>query len=197
MPKNLVIDYFNSIYPLSKVLTSYLSEKLKIVAFKKGRYLVSPLDKEDLLFFLVEGAVRGFTRIGDKKITTWLEVENNWVGRIRDFDCPGVTEYIEALEDCKLIYIDKKTLHHIYDNYMEVNYIARIVIEKSYSAAEERAFIARLPSAKLKYIRFLEIYPHLIERIPIKHIASFLGISEETLSRVRTGMLKEKHSDFQ
>lgn len=175
------------------MLTSYLSEKLTTVSFKKGRYLVSPLDKEDLIFFLVKGVVRGFTKLDDKKITTWLEVENNWIGRIRNFDCPGLTEeYIEAIEDCKLIYIDKKTLAQLYDNYLEVNYIGRIVIEKSYAAAEERAFIARLPSAKSKYKRFLDIYPHLIDRVPLKHIASFLGVSEETLSRIRTKMMNEK-----
>ncbi len=189
----LVFNYLNNIYPLNTLLASYLSEKLTTTSFKKGRYLVSPLDKDDLIFFLVEGAVRGFTKLEDKKITTWLEVENNWIGRIRNFDCPGVTEeYIEAIEDCKLIYIDKKTLAQLYDNYLEVNYIGRIVIEKSYAAAEERAFIARLPSARSKYGRFLNIYPHLIDRIPLKHIASFLGVSEETLSRIRTKMTNEK-----
>lgn len=189
MPKTLVLDYLNGIYPLNKLLTSYLSEKLTTVSIKKGRYLVSPLDKEEQLFFLVKGVVRGFTKLGDKKITTWLETENNWIGRIRNFDYPGdAEEYIEAIEDCKLICIDRKILQQIYENYIEVNFIGRIVVERSYAAAEERAFIARLPSARSKYMRFLQTYPHMMERIPLKHIASFLGVSEETLSRVRTKM---------
>ncbi|WP_113662989.1 Crp/Fnr family transcriptional regulator [Pedobacter nanyangensis] len=191
MPVTIFFNYLNQIYPLKEHLVTYLSEKVTTVEFKKGKYLISPLDKEDCLFFVVKGAVRGFTKINAKKITTWLEVENVLIGRIRSIDGLGITEeYIEAIEDCELVVINKEMLNYLYDNYFEINYIGRVLIERSYAAAEERAFIARLPSAESKYLRFLKAYPHLIERIPLRFIASFLNVSEETLSRVRTKIAK-------
>jgi len=183
--------YLSQIYPLKEHLVTYLSEKVTTVEFKKGKYLISPLDKEDCLFFIVKGAVRGFTKINMKKITTWLEVENVLIGRIRSIDGLGITEeYIEAIEDCELVVVNKEMLNYLYDNYFEINYIGRVLIERSYAGAEERAFIARLPSAEIKYLRFLKVYSHLIDRVPLRLIASFLSVSEETLSRVRTKIAK-------
>jgi len=191
MPVTTFFSYLNQIYPLKEHLVTYLSEKVATVEFKKGKYLVSPLDKEDCLFFIVKGAVRGFTRTTTKKITTWLEVENVLIGRIRSIDGLGITEeYIEAIEDCELVVVNKEMLNYLYDNYFEINYIGRVLIERSYAGAEERAFIARLPSAEAKYLRFLKAYPHLIDRVPLRLIASFLSVSEETLSRVRTKIAK-------
>lgn len=191
MPVTVFFSYLNQIYPLKEHLVAYLSDKVSTVEFKKGKYLVSPLDKEDCLFFVVKGAVRGFTKVDAKKITTWLEVENVLIGRIRSIDGHGITEeYIEAIEDCTLVVINKEMLNFLYGSYFEINYIGRVLIERSYACAEERAFIARLPSAEAKYQRFLKVYPHLIDRIPLRLVASFLSVSEETLSRVRTKIAK-------
>ena len=57
--------------------------------------------------------------------------------------------------------------------------------------ASERAFIARLPTAQKRYERFLVTYPHLMNRIPLKYIASFIGMRLETLSRLRSKVAVE------
>ena len=186
MPVNAFLRFLNQLHPIKSSLENYLLEKISTVSFNKGKFLISPLDKEDCVFFLVRGAVRGFTKIGQKKITTWLTIENNLVGRIRQDDHGEVVEeYIEALEYCEVVKINSTFLKELYSQYFEINYIGRLLAQKLYMAAEERALIGRLPTAEAKYKRFLSVYPDLINRVSLKYIAFFLGLSVETLSRIR------------
>jgi CRP-like cAMP-binding protein len=76
----------------------------------------------------------------------------------------------------------------IYNRHPEANIIGRIILEESYRAAEERAFLCRIPSAELRYRFFLEKSPQLVNRISLKYIASYLGMTLETLSRMRNQM---------
>ena len=87
-----------------------------------------------------------------------------------------------------MVGIPYSTIEFLYEKYPETNIIGRKVLEESYRDAEERAFISRIPSAELKYKRFLETKGDLINRIPLKFIASYLGMTLETLSRIRSRM---------
>lgn len=188
MPITAFLRFLNQAHPIKKHLLTYLSDKVTTLSFHKGKFLVSPLDKEDCLYFLFSGAVRGFTKIGQKKITTWISVENNLIGRVRPkgSDDDETQEYVEAIEHCKVVKINKEFLEKLYLSHFEINYIGRVIFQNLYAATEERAFICRLPTAEEKYRRFLVVYPGLIDRIPLRYIASFLGFSLETLSRIRT-----------
>jgi CRP-like cAMP-binding protein len=73
----------------------------------------------------------------------------------------------------------------LFIKFPEFNIVARKILQKYYQDAEGRAFIARLTNAENKYRLFIAKYGHLANRIPLKYIASFLGITLETLSRVR------------
>jgi hypothetical protein len=66
-----------------------------------------------------------------------------------------------------------------------MNIAVRILLEEYYAASEERAYISRLPSAEKRYNHFNATRPELLNRIPLKYVASYLGMSEETLSRLR------------
>jgi len=187
MPVTSFLRFLNQLHPMKAHLLSYLSDKVTTVSFNKGRFLISPLDKEDYMYFLFSGAVRGFTKIGQKKITTWIVVENSLIGRMRIKDeNDEAEEYVEAIEYCKVVRISRELLDRLYLNHFEINYIGRVLGQKLYAATEERAFICRLPTAEEKYKRFLAVYPGLIDRISLKYIAFFLGLSVETLSRTRT-----------
>jgi len=76
-------------------------------------------------------------------------------------------------------------LENLYLQFPEFNIVTRKLLERYYQDAEGRAFIARLTNAENKYTQFLAKYGHLSNRIPLKYIASFLGMTLETLSRVR------------
>lgn len=76
-------------------------------------------------------------------------------------------------------------MQELYNQYPEFNITGRKILQHYYRDAEARAYIVRLTSAEKKYNHFIEKYNHLANRIPLKYIASYLGITIETLSRVR------------
>jgi CRP-like cAMP-binding protein len=106
-----------------------------------------------------------------------------------DKEIPAV-ENIEAIEDCRLLAISNQHMKQLYDEFPSFNIVGRKLLQEYYRDAENRAYIVRLSNAGLKYQYFMEKYSQLANRISLKYIASFLGMTLETLSRVRSKMSK-------
>lgn len=182
-----VIALFENIMPVCDAIKNIINEETYVVRIKKYKYLISPIDINLNLFFILKGVVRGYVRDDSKEITTWISSENDVVGTIRNLWDRGYSdEYLQALEDLELICIPIAMSQYLYATYREANFVGRVMMEKYYQSAERRAFIARLSSAEKRYKQFLGTHPTLVDRISLKYIASFLGIRLETLSRVRT-----------
>ena len=189
-----MVALFNSIHPISKEAIEYLDLKSYPLKVNKGKFLLKANQANNQLFLITKGVVRGFMVEENKEITTWINEENEIVGSIRSLGLPWAVseENIQVIETAHLIGIEYSCIEYMYSNFPESNIIARIILENSYRDAEERAFICRIPSAEKKYLRFMKTKPDLINRISLKYIASFLGITQETLSRIRTRESKNK-----
>lgn len=97
---------------------------------------------------------------------------------------PG-DEYIEAMEDTTLACIRYNEIQQLYKEYPQFNIVGRKQTEYSLYLAEMRTRMLRKHTAEEKYNFFQEQHPDLIIRVPLKHIATYLGMNEETLSRIR------------
>ena len=97
-------------------------------------------------------------------------------------------EAIQALEDCTLYYITYDELQFIFRNFMEFNFIGRILIEKYYTLSERRLYSLRMQKAQDRYKYLMDHHPELILRVPSKHLASYLGIAEPTLSTIKSSL---------
>ncbi|WP_231490826.1 Crp/Fnr family transcriptional regulator [Pedobacter sp. Leaf170] len=182
-----VINVFKNFNSLNNDIEEQINQHTFPVHFKKGKFLISPLDRNEYLFLIIKGVVRGFIKDGKAEITTWIAKENEVVGTIRNLWVDGDSEeYLQALEDVELIAIPHSLSEYLYENHIEANIIGRKMMELYYRAAEERAYLCRISSAEKRYKRFLVSFPDLINRVSLKYIASFLAIRLETLSRIRT-----------
>ena len=164
----------------------YLKEHITGMSVKKRKLLLKEGAFCEHVYFIVKGAVRGFTREGQKDITTWITVENELVSSILTLSSqkPSV-ENIQVLENTDLLVMSVDAMETMYTEMPEFNVVARKLLERYYADAERRAFIARLTKAENKYRHFLLHHEPLSNRIPLKYIASYLGMTLETLSRVR------------
>jgi len=182
-----VIAYFNSVCQLSPGAIKDFDDHTFPLSIQKRKYLLKPGSVADHFYFIVKGVMQGCMKDEGKLITTWINEENEIVGSIRTL---GTTEpcreYLQALEDCELIAVPVALTEMAFDKYPETNTIARRLWEHNYRSAEDRAYIGRISSAEKKYRYFLEKQPNLIKRISLKYIASYLGMTLETLSRVRS-----------
>lgn len=181
-----VVDVFKKIHSLNPDIEERINQYTFPVFFKKNKFIISPVDKNEYLFLIVKGVVRGFIKDEKTEITTWISKENEVVGTIRNLWLAGESEeYLQALEDVELIAIPHSLSEYLYENYTEANIVGRKMMELYYRSAEERAYLCRISSAEKRYKRFLVSFPDLINRVSLKYIASFLAIRLETLSRIR------------
>ena len=181
-----LLAVLRSLHPVCPDVETYLQQHVTACSVRKRKMLLKEGATCENLYFILKGAVRGFMREGHKDITTWINVENQLVTSI--FSLSGQSsaiENIQALENCELLVMTYADLEGLYRQYAESNTMARKVLEVYYADAESRAFIARLTKAENKYRHFLLHHQNLSNRIPLKYIASYLGMTLETLSRVR------------
>ena len=139
------------------------------------------------LYFLEKGALRGFYNLDGKEITHWFGFEKDFVTSFHSFITgePAV-ENIQLLEGSILWAISKETLTNLLNRHHEVERLVRIAYEKYYIRLEERFVNAQFKTATERYENLLQQTPYILERVPLGFIASYLGISQETLSRIRS-----------
>jgi CRP-like cAMP-binding protein len=181
-----LLAVLNQLYPLSPEAQQYLREHVTPCTVTKRKLLLKEGMVCEHIYFIFKGALRGFTREGQKDITTWITVENEMVSSILSVDERVKSiENIQALEKCELLALTLEELEIMYERFPECNILARKILQRYYADAEQRAFIARLTKADDKYRYFLKQHGALSNRIPLKYIASYLGVTLETLSRIR------------
>lgn len=181
-----LLSLLNQLYPLSPEAQQYLRDHITPCTVAKRKLLLKEGMTCQHIYFIIKGALRGFTREGQKDITTWITVENELVSSILSLDeRVRSIENIQALEKCELLALTLADLGIMYERYPECNVLARKILQRYYADAEQRAFIARLTKAENKYRYFLKRHQALSNRIPLKYIASYLGVTLETLSRIR------------
>ncbi len=174
------------LHPLPQGIDDFFEKHVSSCYFRRGQLLLKAGSMCNNIYFIKKGAVRGFIKEEIKDITTWITVENEMVTSIYSLDNDEpATENMEAVEDCELLALTYADLNKLYQQFPEFNIVTRKLLQQYYKDAEGRAFIARLTNAENKYRYFLKKSSHLANRIPLKFIASYLGMTLETLSRVR------------
>jgi CRP-like cAMP-binding protein len=179
-------NYLEKLHPLSNELMAYYGTNCQLIAIKKYKHILSPIDSNNAMYFINKGVVRGFIKDKKKDISTWFGFENQIIEAIRHPDQQSAhsVEYLQAIEDCELIRIPYTITDFLYSYYPESHVIARKILEIQYYQAAERSIIARIPNALARYLK-LESTAFDIDRIPQRFLASYLGMRLETLSRIR------------
>jgi len=181
-----LLQLFDSFHPVGKGVENYLLKNMYYSHIPKGGYLVRTGEICDSLAFITRGVMRSFIEEDGKEVTTRFGREYELVTTLDSFILHTPTlENIQAVEDCEFVAISSASLNKLYQKYPSFNIIGRKLMESYYIYAEKRAYITRLRDAEKKYELFLQYFSSFANRIQLTYIASFLGITIETLSRVR------------
>ncbi len=179
--------YLNTIYPLSAGLIEHLQSILKVRELPKKSYLLKQGSVCANISFIEKGLLRCFYNKDDKEVCTWFMKEGDVIISVESFFKQSVGyENIQALEECVLYYINYNELQYIYRQFAEFNFIARVLTEQYYTLSEQRLYSIRMQRGYERYQYLIDRFPELVQRVPSKFIASYLGVTEETLSRVRS-----------
>jgi CRP-like cAMP-binding protein len=152
----------------------------------KNEYLITEGNVCRHLYFVEHGALRGYYNLDGKEITHWFGFANDFVTSFHSFITQQPTvENIQLLEGSILWSISKDKLNDLFKQFPEIDRLVRIAYEKYYIRLEERFVNAQFKTATERYENLLSDSPHIIERVPLGYLASYLGVSQETLSRIR------------
>lgn len=182
-----LVEFIKSIYPINQAVEDFILRNSFRRKVMRGKFLLKPGDMCTKYYFIHKGILRAYIKHGNKEITTWINPELEITTSIRSMSRQEPSrEYIQAIEDCELIEMEFEAMFYLYEQFPEMNTVGRKLLEEYYAGAEERAFVSRIPNAETRYHHFVESRPELINRIPMKYIASYLGMTVETLSRLRS-----------
>jgi CRP-like cAMP-binding protein len=154
---------------------------------RKRQYLLQEGDVNKYTAFVEKGMLRTYT-VDTKGAEHILQfgMEGWWLADLYSFlnDAPS-TFNIEALEDCELLLITKPSWELLLQKIPAFERYFRILIQNNLVATQRRLIGALSETAEEQYIKLLNTYPDCVQRVPQHMIASYLGITRETLSRIR------------
>lgn len=185
-PLHQLLHYIQTLYPLSAEAQSAVQDCFEEIVLSKNEFLLTEGKTCKHLYFLCQGTIRGYYTLEGKEITYWFGFENDFVTSFHSFITgePAV-ENIQLLEGCVLLSITKEKLTQLCNQYHEIERVVRIAYEKYYIRLEERFVNNQFKTAAERYEKLLNETSHILERVPLGMVASYLGITQETLSRVR------------
>lgn len=188
MAKEL-IERLQCIVPYSKIpdhLIKEINKKSSLITFRAGEYILRKGDICYGVFFLTQGLARSYYRVGNKEITSRLMAEGSIITSwVSFFNQEPATECIIAMEECHTFFLLYSDINKLYEEFPIFNTIGRKHVECSFWMSELRTQQLRGLTAEERYNEFLKSDSELIDRVPLKYIASYLGMTDVTLSRIR------------
>lgn len=138
------------------------------------------------LGFINNGAFRMYYLADGKEINTHFSFENEFVVNYDSFLQETPSRYfIQALEDAEIVTFNLPTLQSAYNQSQNWERFGRIMAEYSYKLTTKRVEGFMFMDAEQRYLQMMREVPHLLERVPLYHLASYLGVERESLSRLR------------
>lgn len=185
-----LIQYILQFGDLNKQQIDLVLSKAKEIKLQKDEYFSEAGKIPRQVAFIIEGVIRGcYYNNKGEEITRCFVSENSLVVDYVNFEANTVSsEYLQACTDCRLIVFSKQNwdeLSKIIVNWDNIkNKMVQICM---YQKSRKGPVISQ--SATTRYLDFLENYPSLINRIPLTYIASYLGVTQQSLSRIRKNIL--------
>lgn len=177
----------------SKEESESVISKFRQVNFSKNDYLLKEGNTENHYWFIESGFVRSYVvdTLGNDITTNFYAVGDIVIDWTSFFLRNTTRENIQALTDCKCWQLDFASFQQLFHGIQSFREQGRTTLVNSYFSLKKQSVSMIADQAKERYIRLVKEKPHIIQNISLKHIATYLGITDTSLSRIRKEISEE------
>jgi CRP-like cAMP-binding protein len=160
--------------------------------FKKKSILLDIGKVSNDVFYLIKGCIRLYCEKDGNELTTYFFTENMFAGSYDSFLSRKPSKVaIETLEDCEVLILSHQAQENLYKIFPKMNEFIRKAIEQRFVLLHDLFISYLLNSPEERYLMLIKDRPELLQRVPQHQIASFLGITRVSLSRIRNRLTKK------
>ncbi|MCU0474004.1 MAG: Crp/Fnr family transcriptional regulator [Bacteroidales bacterium] len=183
---NSFLELLKSLAPFSDVEQNNAMPFFKEITLQKNDFFVKAGHFSDRMAFVQSGLLRSYFITKEKEITTFFAIPGSvCLDAHSFFGLKQSQESIQALMKSELLVINREDLYSLYEENWKWQQVGRLLVEKYFVASEERTIALQSQTAHELYEQFVAEFPDVVQMVPQHYIASYLGITPETLSRVR------------
>lgn len=186
MNKSELKEYINSIFPkLDKHSIDAITLHASILEEAKGTKLISEGRRHHYLYLIRDGSAKSYYQKESKEVCLWFAFKNEIVSTIKTFEGAPSNETIELLEDSTLIQFKIEPIKKLAEINLSISHWILYIITEHAIFLEERLYKLQFMTSQERYEELIKVAPELLQKVSLTDIASFLGMSRETLSRIR------------
>jgi len=186
MNKLVLKESVKSIFPnLNGQSTDSLSMHVTCLKCIKGTKLIAEGKRHHYFYLILDGSVKSYYQKESKEVCLWFAFENEIVSTIKTFEGEPSNETIELLEDSELIRFKTEPIKELAKNDLSISHWFTGLITEHAVFLEDRLYQLQFMSSIERYNALIKVTPEILRKVSLTDIASFLGVSRETLSRIR------------
>lgn len=184
--KSIVLEVFKNISFLQKDI-DFIYSKFEKITLKRGDVLINPDSYIYHQYYISSGCLRSyFFHKSGKEYTIQFAIKNWWISDYTSFFTSEKSILnVECIQDAVIYKLSKEDLDMVCSLFPEIELFIREKLEKAFASFQKRILDYLSKSAKERYLQFIDSYPTIEQHVKNYHIASYLGITTESLSRVR------------
>lgn len=180
-------EILDRIYVLPQMSKNKILDIVSESEYPRGSILLDVDRIEKGFFFIKKGIVRAYTDLLDHEITFWFGKEGDPIMSMQGYiNNQKSYESIELLEDCVLYKLDANELKDLFLTDIHIANWGRVFAEQELLKSEERLIARQVKTASERYSELMKNDPELLQRIQLSYIASYLGITQVSMSRIRS-----------
>lgn len=187
MSPEIIVKKVGELYsPLSVECQKEFISHSKMSNFSKGEVVIREGQYSKKAYLIINGCARAYYLKDGKDISDWFTFENQFMAPIVSlFSKEPSPHYVEFVEDSVALEFSKETIDKLSRKHHDFERFISNIITETMLGLCKRLYTIQFNQAEERYRHLLNIYPTITNRIPLTHIASYLGITLETLSRIR------------
>lgn len=190
--ENQIVKYFSQITTLSQEEEKALAEGMVVTKLKKGTFLIKEGKISMDTYFIIEGCLRQFCLIDGEEKTTNFFTEGQWVIALTGISQSTPSFYnLVCMEDSSLVIGNEKKAQELFKKFPRFETLARVVVEKSFAEQQQLMTSYHTDTPEQRYIKLMKARPDLFQRVSQYHMASYIGVKPESLSRIRKRIVQK------